>query len=117
MMSHSLCQQLEGQQGGDDAQQIEECVEEVRSLMEETDTVDEGTEDTMEPNEYSSGTTLEASDSTYTPEVSVTNEDIMDDVVQEDEDHPRVDESDVNSMDFTFNIANVYDTSQDISNK
>ena len=40
-------EQLEGQQGGDDAQQIEERAEEVRGLMEETDTDNEGTEDTM----------------------------------------------------------------------
>ena len=70
-------EQLEGQQGGDDAQQIEEHAEEVLGLVEETDTDDEGTEDTMEPNEYSGGTTLEAydstytSDSTYTPEVQL----------------------------------------------
>ena len=41
----------------------------------------------------------------------------MDDFVQENEDNPQVDESGVNSMDFAFNIANIYDTSQDISNK
>ena len=88
--------------------------------LEHTETDREDTDDSVDQNEYSSGTTLEASDSTYTsnstytPEVSFTDEVITNGVLQDDEDDVQINESGIDSTDFTFNIANAYDTSQEI---
>ena len=86
---------------------------------------DEGQEDTEtdheEPSTYSSGTTLEASDSTFTtdstfsPEASQEGEGTEDDIVHSDE--TATEGLEINSNDFSFNLANAYENNPEESDK
>ena len=86
---------------------------------------DESQEDTetdhKEQYDYSSGTILEASDSTFTtdstfsPEESYEGEATVNDIIHNDEAIATVDDSEINSNDFTFNLANAYKTSAEDS--
>ena len=85
--------------------------------LEDTETDHDNSSQSEERYKYSSGTTIEASDSTFTtdstynPEESHENEVTTNDTVHNDEDIATVDESEIDSDDFTFNLANVYEAS------
>jgi len=85
-------------------QEIQELDDQTLRHIKDQSTEDEISDDGYLADDISSGTTIEVSDSTYIPEGSVVNEQVNI--------SPSI--STVDSLDFTFNIVNAYDSSDEI---